>query len=359
MTKDKDFEKKLKENEQKIIKNFDLPKLVLDQKGQTLAKLQALHDEALETEKYGKLEKFCITKEFQSLPYEEKNRLFITSSKVKTFGQCQLAYKYKYIDLIPERIKEDKEYFVVGQAFDDLTTHGDKYYDENYIVLKSRVSDIDSEIQKQQEKIEDAKNLPPKKDGSMLATAKNSIVKSEMKIKFLIALKEKVQLTYTMQDLISQMHEEFLAQKLFNHKPKKRVFFWKYRDRLIKIELDDFDGKTIRDVKTSANVLRFDPEFYEVQACLYHLVVEENTMDRLPVQYEIVDKYRHFSRSLLIEYTQQTLLSVRGRILSAIDNLIDAEASDIFFETDDQEYKYNSGYYGYNGYGRPTKPELY
>ncbi len=328
-------------------------------KEKTLKRLEMLYKRALQTENYKDLEKFCISKQFQALPYVEKNRLFITGSKIKAFGECQLAYKYKYIDMIPERIEGEKDYFVIGQAFDDLVTHGESAYIENYTVVKSRESNIEAAIEAQKEKMAEAANGPRKKDGSPLASATKSIEAAKYRILALKELEKKTQLTRSMQKQISQMQEEFYAQGMFNHKPKKRVFFWKYNDRLVKVELDDFDGKMIRDVKTAASVMRFDPSFYEVQACLYHLVVEENTLNRLPVQYEIVDKFDHFSRSLLIEYTQDTLLYARGRILMAIDNLIAAEESGIFFETDDQEYKYKSGYYGYNGYGRPKTPVYY
>lgn len=261
-----------------------------------------------------KLEKLLLTPEVMSLPYAERNRHFITSSKIKEFQRCQFCYKAKYIDLVPDPTETEfqKDHFLVGQAFDDLLTHGQDKFNEKYEVVARR--------------------------------NENS---------------EKTQLTNTHSRLVAQMEKEFRAVPVFNQTPKKKIFFWDVAGFIIKVELDDFDGEVIRDIKTCANVKTFDPAAYIVQACLYQLVVEENTGKRPSVEYEVVDKYTYFSRSKPVRYTDETLIAERGRILLTLEEMRMAHDTGIFQSAQNQEILYDCPFYGLNGHGRPTQFLLY
>ncbi len=274
---------------------------------------------ALSTGNYSALEKLCLSPEFQALPYEEKNFHFVTSSKLKMFQQCPLAYKYKYIDLVPDVTTEDKDHFLIGQAFDDRLTHGEVGFAQRYHIVKRRTD-------------------------SAAADAGNRTMLNPSHV-----------------EAIDALYKEFCAQSLFNPKPQKKVFFWRYGDQLVKVELDDFDmeAATIRDMKTARSVTNFDPAFYVLQFALYHLVVEENTQLRCRVLAEIVDKYTYFSRSRGIEYTQDTLLSARGSVMSLLDKLAETEATGLYMQTPERDVAYSMFCYGHEGYGRPTEYELY
>jgi len=253
------------------------------------------------------------SREVAQLPYSVRNYPFITSSKLKAFDYCPLAYKYEYIDLIEKPNEATADHFILGSAFDSLLTDGRDTFDNTYKVV-SRRSKSDSDYN--------------------------------------------FQLNSSMVSTIESMEKEFKANPLFNHAPKKKLFFWQYRGHLIKIELDDYTGDAIRDIKTIANIKKIEPSNYLIQACLYHLVVEENTMQKLPVIYEYVDKHK-ISRSQAVEFSRATLESFRGQLFRMLDDLVESIELGLFMPTTDQEKLFDSPYYGYNGYGRPTKPLIY
>ena len=66
--------------------------------------------------------------------YLDKNRWFITASKLKYFlTYWPEAYYYKYVKEIILEEKE-KDYYLVGTAFDDLVSfREDKFFDKYYI----------------------------------------------------------------------------------------------------------------------------------------------------------------------------------------------------------------------------------
>jgi len=327
---------------------------------QTKEQLKTFVDEAIKTGDFSKLEGFCLTPEYQALSYAEKNYWFVTSSKLKAFERCQLSYKYEYIDLVakPEGF-DDKDYFITGRAFDDLMTQGEEYFAKNYVVMDSRVSDVESEIERLNIKIANAKTKL-NKDGSRSAAGVNEETAALERIKALNELVNKTQLTNSMYKQIGLMKKEFTAQPLFNQVPKKKVFFTVYAGMILKAELDDFEENiVIRDLKTSSNILNFEPEHYELQASFYNWLVEENTGDRLPVVLEIVDKHDYFSRSWMVEYMLNTLIANRGRIIGLLGDLKEAMESGIFMASKDKDVVMNSPYYGYKGYGRQTVPELF
>lgn len=266
--------------------------------------INSLIEEARKTKDWSKLEKHCLTPEFQNLPYHEKNKYFTTSSKLKDFQKCELTYKLKHLDMIPDPTEDDPDYFIVGRAIDDLLTFGDEYFEENYEVVARRGES------------------------------------------------NKIQLTRTMAKLVNQMNKEFKANTLFNSVPKKRVFFHEVGGLILKVEMDDYEPGIIRDIKSSSNVITFDPEMYVLQMCMYHWIVEENTGERCKVEVEVVDKYTHFSRSKKIEYTEQTLLSRRGELLQLIDKYKMAHETGIFMRSSQPGVVYNSPYYGHPEYGR-------
>lgn len=260
------------------------------------------------------LEKAWMSPAIASLPYAERNYPFMTSSKIKEFQRCQFCYKAKYVDLIPDPTETEtqKDHFLVGQALDDLLTNGREKWDAKYEIVSRRRDDA-----------------------------------------------EKVQLTNSHGRLVEQMINEFRAVPIFNQQPKKKLFFWNPGPFIVKVELDDFDGKAIRDVKSTANVKTFDPGMYTIQAALYQLVAEENTGERLPVEYEVVDKYTYFSRSMAVRYTDQTLFTARGEILKSIEEIKMAEDTGIYASAQRQEVLYDCPYYGYLGHGRPNQFILY
>jgi len=274
--------------------------------------LQKIIEKCQKSKKWTELEEYCLTPEFQNLGYVEKNKHFITSSKLKDFEKCQLTYKLKHVDLIPDPTEKEADYFIVGRALDDLLTYGQDYYQSTYETVARR-----------NEKA------------------------------------QKVQLTNTMSKLIDQMHHEFKNQTVFAPNPKKKVFFHEVAGFILKAEMDDYENGIIRDIKTTANILTFDPKDYELQMSFYHWLVEENTGMRPRVFLEVVDKYTHFSRSKMIEYSENCLLGKRAELLSLLEKLREAHDLNIFIRSNIEQIVFNSPYYGHPQYGRWTETQIY
>lgn len=297
------------------------------------------------------------------LSYAERNKDYITSSKLKAFEKCPLAYKFKYVDLIPEPNEEVKDHFLIGQAFDDLMTEGQEWFDKHYVVVSTRCSqeDIEANIDKYEYKLLKAKTI-------------GTVEKYKGQIKKYKNMVGKIQLTKKMKELIDAMEYEFRSQKLFNQNPKKHEFIWEIAGRKVKAELDDMvkisdTHYEIRDIKTCANVARIDPlNYYLTQATVYWMALYESLEAdwndiEIDVIYEFVDKNIP-SRSRCIKFSNHNLINHRGHVLKLIEELIFAEETGIFFPTNHQNIMWDSPYYGYQydpdqeGYGRVTKIEI-
>ena len=250
--------------------------------------------------------------EVRFLPYAERNFQFMTSSKIKEFERCQFCYQKKYVDLLPDPTQTDtqKDYFVIGQALDDLLTHPEEF-DSKYEIVSRRMGKSD-----------------------------------------------RIELSNGMWETIVKMRKEFNSNPLFTGNPEKKIMFHKFGQFVIKIEMDDYKASElkIKDVKSSASIKTFEPDMYKIQAALYHWIVEENTMQRFAVEYEVVDKYAYFSRSQLFIYEQSTLLNKRGELLALLEKIKEAHETGLFFPAARWDVLLECPYYGVDGHGRPTKP---
>ena len=305
------------------------------------------------------LEVLCLSQEYQALPYKEKNKQFLTSSKLKAFEECQLGYKLKYVDFVPEP-EIERDYFILGTALDDRLTYGENWYGERYITVDRRAKNIDAEIERCRGKIEKAK-LNLKKDGERSKVGLDNEFRANQRIVDLKILATKIQLTSKWSETIDNMYGEFMANPMFNDKPTKRVFFHEFGGFVLKIELDDIDldEVIIKDIKSAANVLKFDPERYVMQMAIYQWVVKENLDERFRVQLEIVDKFADFSRSRLLEYKESTLWDGRKKIVELIGKLKSAHETGLFIRSNDPEVFFRSPYYGHEDYGREDEVIYY
>ncbi len=248
--------------------------------------------------------------------YIQRNRGFITSHKLQEFMRCQFCYAQKFINELPNPYEEDerKEAFLIGQAFDDLMTFPDKFK-EMYAVVSRRLG----------------------KSG------------------------DKIELTNTQGELLEQMRKEFMLNDCFDKEPKKKVLECRIEDLNLRCELDNIDDKAqmFRDMKTSKNIVGFEPEMYIWQMAFYQLIHEELTNERYGAILEVVDKNKVISRSAAFMFAPQTLFSARGRILNALAKLKEAQATGIWLPAREQMELYNCPYYGYKGHGRPKAPFIF
>ena len=315
-------------------------------------------------EKYAELAEIVLSREIMELPYAVRNEPFLTSSKIKDFERCEFCYAKRYMEMATDRTVGEKDYFVIGQAVDDYLTLGESYFSQKYVVMDSRINDLDEAIEGQELKIVQAQ-ADVKKDGERGATGIKTEAKAIERIAFLKTLTEKTQITATMYDLIISAITEYANTEMFNKQPRKRVFFHVFGGFLIKVELDDYVKETnvINDIKTTANALTACemnfPEMYSHQAALYEWIVEENVFATPTVRLLAVDKNPHFSRSLGWEYLHDTLMPVRGRMIETIARMRTAHDTGYFPSPADQKLMYTCPYYGIEGHGRPTSFLIY
>jgi PD-(D/E)XK nuclease superfamily len=68
-----------------------------------------------------------------SQSYIEKNRDFVTASKLKTFIKSPEAYYLQYIKEVPSP-RETSKAFTLGTAFDDALSYGAIEWNKKYFV---------------------------------------------------------------------------------------------------------------------------------------------------------------------------------------------------------------------------------
>lgn len=236
--------------------------------------------------------------------------------------RCGFCYAQKYVNELPDPTEDGavKEHFLIGQAFDDLMTHGDDKFKELYTVVARRMGKSAN-----------------------------------------------VELTEGQGELLKQMKHEFEENILFAKQPKKHVFTWQEAGLNLRSELDDLDlaNKMMKDLKTCASVITFEPQNYLDQMTFYQFIIEMNEGVRCGALLEAVDKYTYFSRSQPVEYLPETLFANRGRLLTALGDLKTAHDTGIFEPSKDQKTLYACPYYGLktnrypNGHGRPTQALIF
>lgn len=251
------------------------------------------------------------------MTYIEKNRGFLTSSKLKEFKRCAKCYYWKYEEEVPDPLAEfeDKDHFVIGQALDDRLTHGDDYYKANYAVVARRMG---------------------KTEGA-------------------------TEITKGTHEQVEMLYQEFRANNLFRQQPKKKILIFEYAGFKFKAELDDFDDERnlIVDVKTCANLTTFNPDFYKFQMAFYAWALREVEGRQCEAMLEVVDKYKYFARSRAIHYTHYTLESHMGDIITTIDKYKRCKELGVWISEANDDELLHCPYYGYKGHGRATKPLIY
>lgn len=227
----------------------------------TVEKYQHLFDQWIEKKDSfaeAEFQEFVDSEEFLDLPYAIRNKNFITASKLKAFETNELYAKYRYIDLIPEPISEETDAMIVGTATDDLLTYGEKYFNNQYVVVPRRTE-------------------------------------SEQMRFF-----GKTLLTNTMNAQIRSAALEFTMNPYFPKNIKKHTIIWlAFGKYPCKAELDHFErGVEFGDVKTVGNVDLVDPsKQYLLQMQFYYQGILEKYMEKLPCRIFAVDRYADFSRS--------------------------------------------------------------
>lgn len=258
--------------------------------------LDQLRDEWIESKGSPETEKalqdYMATSEYRRMPYHERNKGFITSSKLKDYDHIPLFAMWRHIEGQTTEW-DDKDCWDVGQGVDDFMTMGENYFKDNYMQVKMRNS------------------------------------------KGAVALKEDgfTLLTGTMAKDIQGCVREGHLHPLFPTEPKKyhvvHLLFGKYP---CKAELDHFDEEDqfFVDYKTTANLLTFDKYLNEgnldIQGTLYYLLLKEIFDKKYGERLCVMDKYK-WNRSHVWEIPSAYFEERIHKVISLIEKWIESEES--------------------------------
>lgn len=240
------------------------------------------------------LEKFMASEEYAKLPYNVRNARFITGSKLKTYAELPYVAKLKYEDGI-EFPWCDSDAMVRGNALDSLLTHGNEYFESQYIVVDRRTKAGKEAAEAAEEK------------GIKIITEGN-------------------------RDKIMRAKEQSGIHPLFPPSWKKRNILWLWGGKYpCKAELDNFIPHTrIDDLKFTGNITTFKPMSYLPQQAFYFQAVLERDMEKLPARLCVVDAGTDFCRSHAWEFDVKTLEGHQGEVSRLLHAYVDSMESGIW-----------------------------
>lgn len=323
-----------------------------------------------------KLQEFYNHPRSRSLSYLEKNRGFITGSKLETFKKDQWWYYLQFVEEMkpPYAIDTTYEPFAIGSAFDELVTYGEEAMLAQYVEMERRVSNIEDAIAECVRDVEEAQTMF-NKDGSRSKPGINQEERAKTRMAFLANVKGKTQLTPVNMELVRQMHREWQAQPLFPKTLKKKHLFFKLNGEIpVKCELDHHiphftddhcganDFFAVFDAKSTASIVdsvKYAKDNYLGQMTLYSLIAEYTILKNTEVDQPVcaiiggVDKHGLWSRSAGIYFSPELLKDGRGALIEKIEECWRAHKTGMFFKTDD--FLPDCPFYGVDGYGRAKK----
>ena len=235
--------------------------------------------------------------------YLDKNRWFVTASKLKyflTYGPEAYYYKFVKEIIIDE---EEKDYYLVGTAFDDLLSYGeDAWWDKYY---------VDEGLLKE--------DLIAKCKENWLDT-KGSVAELRSRIYW-----DKIRLTQLQGEQVLWMYREAKRQPLvdlwnplyMHQKDIECEFEWmKLKGTLDRLSLED---KMIRDRKTSGQFQNFEYNIettfdYILSMSFYYVLVKVNYKIDCDVILDV------FGKSKPYPYMWYKL--DKARLLSSLENKI-------------------------------------
>jgi hypothetical protein len=217
------------------------------------------------------------SEEYRALPYLERNRPFLTSSKLKEMAACPYHAWLQYVQETPSPVEQEADYFVIGQAFDDILTRGRDYFSDHYIV------------------------------GSKATKETKALMEQ---------YPAKPVLTPSANRALTLMEREYLSREFFPKKPTKKNILFLLHGIPCKIELDHFDAEARRigDVKTTSSITTFNPMSYAIQFGFYSLGIALKHQENVEVELYVVDKGSDFSRSHKWVFCKATLMQQHFRV---------------------------------------------
>ena len=224
-----------------------------------------------------------VTFETDEAYYGDKE--YLSNSMLKDFAECQHKFKMKHVT--KKVVFEDKPYFLIGRALDTLITEGADKFEQKFEVVTRR------------------------KKGA-----------------------ERQQLTAGDYDLVLTMLTEVLRQPLVKKlkmTPSKcqEVVAMEIDGVKRKGKLDYFDKnkKIIMDLKTTANLLTFNPMMYAMQLAYYRQLIRAKYGIECECHLFAVDKRKPKCRSQYYIYSKEVLDDWEMKINTYIEEYQKAKQS--------------------------------
>ena len=206
--------------------------------------------------------------------YSDKE--FISNSMLKDYLFCEHFFQVKHIDKSFVSPREgEPEYFIYGRAVDTILTEPEGTFEERFIAMETRVNieQLKDLAIKETELLKEIREKAKEnKAHKMLDT---SLGKVRDKIKYIKSIGKRTQLSKGMMKDILQSVEELKRQPLYE------MFGVKQRaQEVIALTIDGYkrkgkldyiypEKKIIADVKTTANIEKFDATTYAFQLAYY------------------------------------------------------------------------------------------
>lgn len=241
--------------------------------------------DSLEGEQRDKCEKQLLalfeTEEYRKLPYHERNKGWITSSKLKDYNECPLFAHWRH-NLGKTTDYDDHDYFTVGQAIDDRITLGNEFYSKQYEVVSRRTDSV----------------------------------KESAEVRGVTLL------TGTQQKQIDSMYEEAVLHPKFPKKANKRHLVWlAFGKYPCKAEIDHDEENDFWDYKSASTLPvlheRITSGYYNIQFGFYHGGFQEKFGQKKGCYVAGMDKHT-WSRSHVWYIRPDTLAEQQG----FVNNLI-------------------------------------
>jgi hypothetical protein len=249
---------------------------------------------------------------------------YASASMIKDIEFCEFFFESKHITKIFVD-EEEKDYFIYGSAVDTLLTEAPEIFAKRFMPVKTKIDCGERQITVKL--IEALKAEIKEKENTKKAhkTLDDKLIKLQEKLSAIIQLEGITQITETMYKHIKASADELLRQPLFrmfgvgSSGKSQEIITTELDGKLVKGKLDyiNVEKKIIADVKTCANIERFDPRMYAEQLAYYRKLAS--------IKYGIPEKEWD---CYILAVDKQTDVK-RSEIMCLSKNLIDAAWLDI------------------------------
>ena len=261
---------------------------------------------------------------------------YLTHSMIKDFISCEHYFRIKHIDKT-FLDNEERDYFVFGSAVDSLLTESEGNFEERFMVLDRKIATDNVEELYNELKETERERDEKLEAGKPVKMLEAKIVKINEKLDKIKEAEGKTQISSTVFGHIHDSVKEMRRQPLYEMfgigkgGTSQDIICAEINGVKRKGKLDHIDvkNKIIADVKTCADITKFDPRMYATQLYYYrklasvHHKIDEQEWD---CYITAVDKQTHYKRSEVFHLNKNIIDAAGLEIEAIIKQMEDAKA---------------------------------